>query len=83
MSNMPRTLITLDPDDKAWLMRKARIEGTPMTELVRRAVRQFRKQSGPGTSDFDKLLEQTAGLWPHGDGLAYQKRMRSDWGRHE
>jgi hypothetical protein len=80
---MPRTLITLDPDDKAWLMRRAKLERTPMTELVRRAVRQFRKQSGPRAPDFDQLLEQTSGLWRQGDGLAYQKRMRTDWDRRK
>jgi len=36
---MIRTLISLDPDDKAWLDRKARQERTPMTRLVRRGIR--------------------------------------------
>jgi len=76
-----RTLISLDPDDKAWLMRKARRERLPMTELVRRAVRQFRKQSGPESSPFDRLLSDTAGIWKQGDGLAYQKRSRREWDR--
>ncbi len=52
-----------------------------MTELVRRAVRQLRKQSGPQTSPFDKVLGETAGLWKLGDGLAYQKGLRADWDR--
>lgn len=78
---MTRTIITFDPDDRAWLMRKAKLERTPMTELVRRAVRQFRKQSGPETSHFDQLLNETAGLWKHGDGLAYQDLSRGEWGK--
>ena len=76
---MTRTIITLDPDDRAWLMRKAKLERTPMTELVRRAVRQFRKQSGPQKSDFERLLGETSGLWKQGDALAYQDRVRGDW----
>jgi hypothetical protein len=32
---MPRTLINLDPEDKAWLDREARKRRLPMTELVR------------------------------------------------
>ncbi len=76
---MTRSIITLDPDDRAWLMRKAKQERVPMTELVRRAVRQFRRQSGPTTLGFDQVLGETAGLWQHGDGLAYQKRARRDW----
>ncbi len=76
---MTRTLIALDPDDKAWLTRKAKRERTPLTELVRRAVRQYRKHSGPETSELERLLEETAGLWKKGDGLAYQNRMRRQW----
>ena len=78
---MTRTIITFDPDDRAWLMRKAKLERTPMTELVRRAVRQFRRQSGPQTSNFDQLLNETAGLWKQGDGLAYQNRSRREWNK--
>ena len=59
-------------------MRKAKQERVPMTELVRRAVRQFRRQSGPATSPFDQVLSETAGLWQQGDGLSYQKRLRGD-----
>lgn len=76
---MTRTIISLDPDDRAWLMRKAKQERTPMTELVRRAVRQFRRQSGSLTSPFDQLLSETTDLWKQGDGLAYQRRSRRDW----
>lgn len=80
---MSRTLISLDPEDKAWLMRKAKRERTPMTELVRRAVRQYRKQSGPETSQFDQLLRDTAGSWKKEGGLAYQNRMRREWARRK
>ena len=78
---MTRTIISLDPDDKAWLARMAKRERTPMTELVRRAVRQFRKQSGSETTPFDTLLGKTAGLWTQGDGLAFQDRLRGEWGQ--
>ncbi len=80
---MPRTIISLDPEDRAWLSRKAKRERTPMTELVRRAVRQYRKQSGPEKSDLDRLLVETAGLWKQGDGLAYQNRLRGEWNRRK
>ncbi len=35
---MPKTLVNLDPSDKAWLDREARRQNMPMTELVRRAA---------------------------------------------
>ena len=80
---MTRTLITLDQDDKAWLDRKAKRVRTPMTELVRRAVRQFRKHSGPETTELDRLLDETSGLWKKGEGLAYQNRSRREWARRK
>ncbi len=80
---MTRTIISLDPDDKAWLNRKAKQERTPMTELVRRAIRQFRKHSGPETAELDRLLRETAGLWKQGDGLAYQNRLRRGWDKRK
>ena len=39
---MVRTVISLDPEDKAWLDRQAALERVPMTRLVQRAIqRQF------------------------------------------
>ena len=80
---MTRILITLDPDDKAWLSGKAKRERTPLTELVRRAVRQYRKHSGPEATELDRVLEETAGLWKKGDGLVYQNRLRREWARRK
>jgi len=28
---------------------------------------------------FKQLLEQTRGIWEHGDGLAYQLKLRDEW----
>lgn len=80
---MTRTIISIDPDDKAWLTRKAKRERMPMTELVRRAVRQYRKQSGPETTELERLLAETAGIWKEGEGLAYQNRLRKEWTRRK
>ena len=38
---MIRTIVSLDPEDKAWLDRQARQERTPMTRLVRRAIQRM------------------------------------------
>lgn len=78
---MIRTIISLDPEDKAWLDRRAKQERTRMAVLVRRAIRRFREQCGPERSDFDRLLRDTAGTWKRGDGLAYQRRLRREWDR--
>lgn len=78
---MVRTLIRLDPDDKAWLDRKSREERLAMTELVRRAIRLYREQQDDRETDRSRLLRQTRGIWEGGDGLEYQQRLRDEWDR--
>ncbi len=73
---MVRTIISLDPEEKSWLDRKAQQTGVPMTELVRQAVRRMRRDED---ASVDRLLEQTRGLWRRGDGLSYQRRLRREW----
>lgn len=79
---MPRTLINLDPDDKAWLDREARARKVPMTEVVRQAIRAHRLAlSRQGPSRLHDALARTAGIWRQGDGLAWQARLREEWER--
>jgi hypothetical protein len=78
---MVRTVISLDDEDKAWLDRKAKEDNVAMTEVIRRAVRRLREESTPKNRSLDELLRQTRGLWKKGDGLAYQRKLRSEWKR--
>ena len=79
---MPRTLINLDPEDKAWLDRESHARQVPMTELVRQAVRAYRlREENLGSKDLQAVIRETAGIWQVGDGLAYQKRLRDEWDR--
>ena len=80
---MVRTVISLDPEDKAWLDRQARRERAPMTRLVRRAIQRLRKESEANPSRFDLLLRETSGLRKFGDGLAYQRRLRGEWDKRK
>ena len=80
---MIRTIISLDPEDKAWLDRQARRERAPMTRLVRRAIQRLRKESESHPSRFDDLLRETSGIWKPGEGLAYQRRLRREWDRRK
>ena len=75
---MPRTVINLDADQKAWLDQQAALRGVAMTELVRQAVRAFqaREQVKPS---LQQVLDRTAGIWQGGDGLDYQRRIRDEW----
>ena len=77
---MPRTIISLPDEDKTWLVRQASSQQVPMTELVRRAVREYRQRHGNGRSRrLTELLDRTRGSWKHGDGLRYQSNAREEW----
>ncbi|HXO21890.1 MAG TPA: ribbon-helix-helix protein, CopG family [Thermoanaerobaculia bacterium] len=76
---MIRTIVSLDPDDKLWLDRKAEEENVTMTQLVRLAIRRYREESEAGAPSLDRLLEQTSGIWKQEDGLEYQRRLREEW----
>lgn len=77
---MPRTVVSLPPEDKSWLDLRAKTEGVAMTELVRRAVREYRTRHARGElRRVDDLLEQTRGCWKQGDGLRYQDTLRDGW----
>jgi len=79
---MPKTLINIDAGDKAWLDREARRQHVPMTELVRQAVRSYRiREESRRSPNLADALARTAGLWRHGDGLAWQQRLREEWSR--
>ena len=80
---MIRTIISLDPADKAWLDKKSRQERTPMTRLVRRAIQRLRRESEANPSRFDLLLRETSGMRKFGDGLAYQRKLRREWDKRK
>ena len=77
---MIRTIISLSVEDKIWLERRAHAQGLTMTELVRRSVALYRHATDPEYSESAALLQQTHGLWKDIDGLAYQEKLRDDWG---
>lgn len=78
---MVRTVVSLDPEDKAWLDRKAQEEHLAMAEVVRRAIRLYRRHEETTQETTERLLRKTAGIWSQGDGLAYQERLRGEWER--
>jgi hypothetical protein len=72
-----RTIITLPDEDKAWLEEYSRIQGISMAEGIRMALRLFREKKQRDT--YRALVEQTRGIWVQGDGLDYQRKLRSEW----
>lgn len=76
---MVRTVISLDLEDKLWLDQRAAAEHVPMAEVVRRAVRRYRRENSPEGSSFEALLLETSGIWTEGDGLHFQQVLRDEW----
>ena len=77
---MVRTIISLEEKNHAWLIKTAQSEHVSMTEIVRRAIEQYRLTCAQeGTSNVEKMVRATKGIWKHGDGLSYQKKIRSEW----
>jgi hypothetical protein len=77
---MPRTIINLMPDDKAWLDAEAKRRGQSMTSLVSEAVAEYRiRQLSAQSLEFVDSVNNTVGLWRQGDGLVWQARLRSEW----
>jgi len=75
---MVRTVISLDVDIKNWIDIKAVRDGVTMTELVRRALRQYRERE---EQSVERLLSETSGTWTADDGLRYQQGLRDEWGQ--
>ncbi len=76
---MVRTIISLDPEDKRWLDQKAKQDHVTMTAVVRQAIRLLKESSESNKADVQSLLEETQGLWRHGDGLEYLNQLRREW----
>ena len=76
---MVRTIVSIEEEDKAWLDLKAAEEKVSRAELIRRAVRMYRKASEIETRSFHRLLAETSGIWKGEDGLTYQRRARDEW----
>jgi hypothetical protein len=69
-------LISLEETDRLWLQQQARDTGIPMSEVVRQAIRRAQES---GQKPMKDLLASTKGLWRQGDGLRYQRRVRTEW----
>ncbi|MCR4303669.1 MAG: hypothetical protein NUV63_05510 [Gallionella sp.] len=78
---MPRTIISLEPEERDWLAHRAQVEHVPQTEVVRRALQLYRKKSETrGTQSFEELARLTSGIRQGEDGLVVQLHLRDEWG---
>lgn len=76
-----RMVVSFSAEQKAWLEEQAKTHKKTMAKLIREAVESYRRSLSPQTSELEQLLKKTSGTWTKGDGLAFQRRLRSDWNR--
>ncbi len=74
-----RTIISLDPVDKKWLDQRAQETHQTMTQVVREAIQEYRTKEEKPQPSLKEILDRTRGTWKYGDGLKYQKKIRSEW----
>ena len=72
-----RTTVVLDEDERAWIERYSEDRKLPLAEAIRIAIRRLREADGRET--YAQLLQETKGLWKRGNGLDYQRSIRSEW----
>jgi hypothetical protein len=74
-----RTIITLPEEDKGWLESYGKAHDVSVAEAIRRSIKKLREDSSGKT--YEIMVKKTRGLWKKGDGLRYQRKLRSEWDR--
>ena len=69
--------MTLSEKDKKWIEIYSKTSRISMAEAVRRGIAGLREREERKT--FQRLLEETRGIWQEQEGLTYQKKLRSEW----
>lgn len=72
-----RTIITLPESDKHWLEAYSKVHEISVAEAIRQGISVLKNLKTEQT--YRQLVMKTGGLWQKGDGLEYQKKIRSEW----
>ncbi len=72
-----KTRITISNEEKCWLESYSRAKGISLAEAIHKAITRLIELEHQST--YQNLVAQTKGIWKKGDGLKYQKRLRSEW----
>ena len=70
-------LKALSDEDKKWLQSYSQVHGISLSEAVRQGVRRLKVAEQQEV--YRVLVKKTRGVWKKGDGLKYQKNVRSEW----
>ena len=72
-----RTIITLSEEDKLWLESYSNTHQVSVAEAIRQGIRILKE--GKLQETYRVLVQSSKGLWKKGDGLKYQRKIRSEW----
>jgi hypothetical protein len=72
-----RIIISIPDEDKLWLEGYSKSQKISVAEAIRQGIEQLKESKRQQT--YQKLVEETKGIWKKGDGLVYQEKMRSEW----
>ena len=72
-----RTIITLSEEDKQWLESYSRAHQVSLAEAIRQGIRRLKDAELETT--YRTIVQNTRGIWKEGDGLKYQRKLRSEW----
>jgi len=70
-------IITLSEEDKSWLDNYSKTYGVSIAEAIRTGISLLKRVKYKPT--YHKVVYDTSGIWKKGDGLKYQKKLRSEW----
>ncbi|MDH7511368.1 MAG: hypothetical protein QHH14_00270 [Clostridiales bacterium] len=81
MARMTRTIISIPEDEKAWLRSYGRRHRISSAEVIRRAIREFRRLKSE--KGFAAVLRETAGAWTSmkSDSRDHVDALRKEWER--
>ncbi len=72
-----RIIITLPEEDKEWLESYSHANEISMAEAIRKGIHKLKENEVQET--YRTLVRNTQGIWKLGDGLNYQRGIRSEW----
>lgn len=72
-----RTIVTISQEDKQWLESYSSLHNMSVAEAIRRGIRKLK--AAEFLENYQTLVLNSKGLWKKGDGLAYQKQIRTEW----
>lgn len=73
-----RTIVTISEQEKRWLTAYSSRHDVSLAEAIRRGIACLKSVEGDVT--YRRLVQNTKGIWRQGDALAYQNKIRSEWG---